>query len=87
MIRCEPPRLLSYTWGGDSEVTFELIPQDEDILLVLTHRRLEDAEMISVAAGWHTHLAILADQLNERQPRGFWRVHTKLENEYKKRLG
>ena len=43
ITRCNPPRLLSYTWSepaGESEVTFELTPQGEDVLLVLTHRRL-----------------------------------------------
>lgn len=45
--RCEPPRLLSHTWaerpGKDSEVTFELTPQGEEVLLVLTHRGLRGA--------------------------------------------
>lgn len=89
----DPPRLLSYTWaeesGTESEVTFELIPQEENkVLLILTHRRLgDDREMlIGVAAGWHTHLDILDDQLNGRDPRGFWKIHTMLENEYEKRI-
>src|SRR6478735_2379426 len=29
VLRCEPPRLLSYTFSTDSDVTFELIPQGE----------------------------------------------------------
>ncbi|PTM58444.1 SRPBCC family protein [Desmospora activa] len=90
VTRCEPPRLLSYTWGGgaedESEVTFELIPRDEDVILVLTHRRLVERDMRSVASGWHTHLTILEDRLSGREPRSFWAVHTRIEGEYEKRL-
>jgi uncharacterized protein YndB with AHSA1/START domain len=84
---CDPPRLLSYTWGEDSgDVTFELTPQGRQVLLVVTHRRLDRKAMPSVAAGWHTHLAILADRLDEREPRGFWSTYMLLEEEYEKRL-
>jgi uncharacterized protein YndB with AHSA1/START domain len=90
ITRCDPPRLLSYIWdegGVDSEVTFELTPQGDDVLLVLTHRRLGDrAMMLSVAGGWHTHLGILLDHLNGREPRPFWSTHARLEAEYERRL-
>lgn len=84
----DPPRLLSYTWdeesGEESEVTFELNTQGEKVLLVLTHRRLGDDRdiLISVGAGWHTHLGILTDRLNKRNPQGFWKVHNRMEKEY-----
>ena len=32
VTRCEPPRLLAYTWD-ESEVSFELAPRDEQVLL------------------------------------------------------
>ena len=87
VTRCEPPRLLSYTWGEHSEVTFELTPQGADVLLVLTHRRLPDrAMMVKVGSGWHTHLDILLDQLAGRAPRPFWSTHARLEAEYERRL-
>jgi uncharacterized protein YndB with AHSA1/START domain len=87
----EPPRLLSYTWGGDlpdpSEVRFELTPRGDQVLLVVTHRRLADHdELISISAGWHTHLDILADRLAGRTPAGFWKTHTRLEAEYQQRI-
>lgn len=88
----DPPRLLSYTWGEEtgeeSEVTFELKPSDEKVLLVLTHRRLgDDLDMlISVGAGWHTHLGILTDRLNRKKPEGFWRIHNRMEQEYEQRI-
>ena len=87
ITRCDPPRLLSYTWGEQSEVTFELSPQGEDVRLVLTHRRLRDrAMMVMVGSGWHAHLGILVDRLHGREPRPFWSTHAGLEAEYEKRL-
>lgn len=88
---CDPPRLLSYTWGhgGDefSEVRMELTPQDDRVRLVLTHSDLRSRDTItSVAGGWHTHLDILAAQLAGRKPEGFWKTHTRLEAEYERRL-
>lgn len=90
--RCDPPRLLSFTWdhrsGVDSEVTFELSSQGEDVLLVLTHRGLgERAAMLSVASGWHTHLGVLVEHLNGREPQPFWSTYASREAEYEKRLG
>jgi uncharacterized protein YndB with AHSA1/START domain len=88
----DPPRLLSHTWaettGEPSEVTYELFEKGDNVLLVLTHRRLGDDRelLISVAAGWHTHLGILVDHLNGRTPKGFWGVHGKMEEEYAERL-
>lgn len=86
----EPPRLLSYTWGEptgeESLVTFTLKPKGENVLLVLTHRRLGDDPtiLISVSSGWHTHLGILTDRLNGNEPQGFWSVHIRMEKEYGK---
>ena len=90
ITRCDPPHVLSYTWGEKpeiSEVTFELSPRGEDVLLVITHRRLGDRErIVSVASGWHTHVDILVDHLNSREPRPFWSTITRLEVEYQKRI-
>lgn len=92
VTKWNPPRLLSYTWGEatgeESEVTFELTPEGEKVRLTLTHRRLGDDPDIlaSVASGWHTHLGILIDRLNDRVPKGFWSVHSKMEEEYLNRI-
>lgn len=87
VLRCEPPHLLSYTWGDgdeDSEVTFELVSEDHgEVKLIVTQRRLRSREgMANVAAGWHAHLGILIDHLEGRPPRGFWSTHGRLEAEY-----
>ena len=91
ITRCEPPRLLSFTWPEESapasEVTFELAPQGDRVLLVLTHRRLRDrAAMTNVSSGWHLHLDFLADQLEGQPPRPFWSTQARLEAEYARRL-
>jgi uncharacterized protein YndB with AHSA1/START domain len=88
VLRCEPPRLLVYTFGSDdSEVTFELTPQDKHVLLVLTHRTQgneERAELTNYAAGWHTHLAHLVAELEGTPRPKFWAMHAKLLAEYEK---
>ncbi|ATB30810.1 SRPBCC family protein [Melittangium boletus] len=90
ITRYEPPYVLAYTWGeapDASEVTFDLSPRGEDVLLVLTHRRLgARQERISVAGGWHTHLALLEDRLHGEVPPSFWSLHTALEAEYEQVL-
>jgi uncharacterized protein YndB with AHSA1/START domain len=79
----EPPRRLAFTWGGTSEVTFELTPKDGKVLLTLTHRRLpDDAERTGTAVGWHCHLSILVDKLEGRTPPAFWDVFRRIEADY-----
>jgi uncharacterized protein YndB with AHSA1/START domain len=91
ITRFEPPRLLSLTWGGGidgmSEVTFELSARGDEVLLVVTHRRLADRQTaVDVCAGWHSHLAILLDRLNGREPEAFWTLWERLKSEYEKRV-
>jgi hypothetical protein len=70
-----------------SEVCFELEEDGEQVRLVLTHRRLSSYdEIISVSGGWHTHLDILEDVLNGREPQAFWKTHTPIEAEYERRF-
>lgn len=89
---CEPPYRLAYTWaeswGKDSEVTFELTPEGDKVHLLLTHRRLSDQHetQTSVAAGWHTHLRILIDRLENHDPAAFWKEHSQREEEYARLL-
>ena len=90
ITRCDPPHVLSYTWGEKpeiSEVTFELSPRGEDVLFVITHRRLGDRKrIVGVASGWHTHVGILIDHLHSREPQPFWSTITRLEDEYERRI-
>ncbi|MBB1596752.1 SRPBCC family protein [Achromobacter sp. UMC46] len=91
VTRCEPPRLLAFTWGGSkgepSEVMFELTPEGEGTRLVLTHRKLSSRDaMIDVAGGWHTHLGVLSARLEGRDPGPFWSAHQHWETDYKARI-
>ena len=80
----DPPRRLAFTWGGTSEVVFELAARrDGRVLLTLTHRKLpNDAERIGTAGGWHCHLTILVEKLEGRTPPAFWDVFGKIDAEY-----
>lgn len=86
ILRCEPPHVLSYTFSTNSDVTFELIPQDDKVLMILTHRsRGEDLSSLGgFASGWHTHLSILIAQLEGTPPPLFWATHARLKSEYEK---
>jgi hypothetical protein len=82
--------VLAFTWTfGErpSEVTFELAPRGKEVLLVITHRGLDDREVkVSVMSGWDVHTGILADVLNGAEPRPFWSTHARLEEEYAARI-
>jgi hypothetical protein len=87
ITRIEAPRLLAFGWNNGSDVTFELEPQGEEVLLTVTHRRLSGREgMLSVSAGWHTHLDVLADRLGGHAPGPYWSKWRRLRAEYEARL-
>jgi hypothetical protein len=77
---------LAFTWGGTSEVVFELAPRsDGNVLLTLTHRKLpNDAERIGIAGGRHCQLTILVEKLEGRTPPAFWDIFRKIDAEYAK---
>lgn len=86
ILRWEPPRVLSYTFDDDSDVTFELTPNGDKVVLVLTHRsRGEDIPHLSgYASGWHTHFAILTAILDGTPPPPFWATHRELKAHYER---
>ncbi len=90
VLKCEPPRLLVFTFGSDdSEVTFELTPEGKQVLLVLTHRTRgaeEQADLSNYASGWHTHLTHLIAQLEGAPRPPFWATHARLVSHYEKLL-
>ncbi|AWK89950.1 SRPBCC family protein [Azospirillum thermophilum] len=92
VLRCDPPRLLAFSWGGraeaPSEVTIELSEEGDKVRLVLTHRRLPaDGSLLTVSGGWHTHLAILADRLAGREPPALWPLFDEMHRAYSERFG
>jgi len=90
ITRYEENAVLAHSWEFEdtaSEVCYELFAEGDKVRLVITHSRLDTPEEVAGACGgWHTHLGILADILEGRARRAFWRTHTQLEAEYEKRL-
>jgi uncharacterized protein YndB with AHSA1/START domain len=86
VTRCERPHAFGFTWyekDDESEVLFELAEDGDEVRLVLTHTHLRTREdVVGVMGGWHAHLDILEDLLNERVPEPFWRRFTPLDVEY-----
>lgn len=95
VTQCQPPHLLAFTWddsgsageSASSEVIFELSAVGDQVKLLLTHRRLATrADMLSVAAGWHTHLGILLAELTRSEHAPFWSSYDRLATEYAERV-
>ncbi|MFC4272911.1 ATPase [Sneathiella chungangensis] len=83
----DPPRKLSFTWGSTGGVTFELEPRGDKVLLTVTHHRaLDRSTLLSVSAGWHAHLDVLAAVASGKDPTPFWDNFNKLKQEYDDRL-
>lgn len=83
ITRIDAPHLLAFTWPPNSEVTFELKPQGDQVLLTVTHRQFGSREkMVMTSGGWHTHLDILVERANGRTPPAFWAVFGNVEAEY-----
>lgn len=87
ILAFEPGRKLAFTWN-QGEVSFELEPAGDKVLLTVIHRRLPDrAQLLNVSAGWHAHLDVLATKLSGKpQTASFWDGWSKLKAEYEKRL-
>lgn len=79
----DPPRKLAFTWAGSGDVSFELSPRGDEVLLTVTHRRLPDRDtLLKVAAGWHTHLDILVARASGEEPSPFWPNWGRLHKDY-----
>lgn len=85
VIRCEPPRLLVFTFGGDdSVVTFDLQSEGEKVRLLVIHRASgDDLQQIgNFASGWHIHFSMLIALLENTPRPPFWSEHAKLKAMY-----
>jgi uncharacterized protein YndB with AHSA1/START domain len=82
-----PPHHLRYEWPGVGEVSFDLEPVGDEVLLTLTHRGLHgDALTLNVSAGWHAHLALLVARLEGRPAPSLWATWKQLRAEYEELL-
>jgi uncharacterized protein YndB with AHSA1/START domain len=83
----DAPRHLVITWGANGDVTFDLTPKGEEVLLTIVHRRLADrATMLMVGPGWHMHLDVLAAQMRGTTTEPFWDGWLRLQKEYEQRI-
>lgn len=82
----DPPHRLAFAWA-DGEVSFELQPQGEQVLLTLVHRGVSDRHnMVMVGAGWHVHLDILGERLRGVESAPFWDRWSALREQYAQRI-
>jgi uncharacterized protein YndB with AHSA1/START domain len=83
----DPPRRLAIAWQGSGDVSFDLEPKGDKVLLTVIHTRLPDrATLLKVGAGWHMHHDILVARANGDQPAPFWEGWSRLHTEYDARL-
>lgn len=91
IIALDPPNVLAYEWpseSGDSTlVTIRLSTRGKDTLLHLTHERLVSSDFQrGAAAGWHAHLDLLSDLMNDEPARDFWIHYSQLQSDYDRRI-
>ena len=86
VIAVDPMRMLTIAWGK-GDVTFELTPKGDKVLLTLTHRGLDDrGARTMIAAGWHMHLDILLARVSAKNTKPFWSGWARLRDNYEQRL-
>lgn len=87
ILAFDPPRKLVITWGAHGEVSFELEPKGDEVLLTLIHSRVPDrATLLGVSAGWHAHLEVLGAKMRGENPEPFWDRVAVLRADYDKRI-
>ncbi len=83
----DPPHKLAFTWQGSGDVSFELEPMGNRVLLTVIHRCLPDrATLLKVGPGWHNHLDILVARATGKKPEPFWDSFSRLRKEYDRRM-
>ena len=83
----DPSRKLAIAWDGSGDVSFELEPKGNEVLLTVIHRRLPSrATLLGVGAGWHMHLDVLVARATGKEPKPFWDGLSRLRKEYDRRL-
>jgi uncharacterized protein YndB with AHSA1/START domain len=87
ILDVDAPRRLLISWGVQSDVLFELEPKGNDTLLTVTHRRPPTHDvLLSVSAGWHAHIDVLAAKLAGTKPGAHWDNWVRLRAEYAQRF-
>ncbi len=73
ILELDPPRRIVFNFGNNGDVSIDLEPKGQEVLLTLVHRRLPDRPtLLRVAAGWHSHLDVLVARSSGKEPAAFW---------------
>jgi uncharacterized protein YndB with AHSA1/START domain len=64
VVTYDPPKVFSFTWGGEL-LRFELLPDGDDTILVFTQVLSHQSVAARNGAGWHMCLTALDDLLDE----------------------
>lgn len=87
LVEVDPPRRLVFTWQGSGEVSFDLAPDGDGVLLTVVHRRLPSRDTLRmVGAGWHMHLDLLVACASGQPRPSFWPGWQRLAQDYEQRL-
>jgi uncharacterized protein YndB with AHSA1/START domain len=87
LTEVEAPHKLRFSWPDVGDVTMELEPDGDDVVLTLTHQGCSDRAMkLMIGAGWHVHLDILAARLRDTAAPSFWSTWQALRGDYDRRL-
>jgi len=87
ITKLDPPRMLAFTWGDSAEVTCDLEPQGDQVLLTVIHRGFPDRDTTTtICAGWHMHLDLLVAQITGAKAEPFWDGWSRLKKEYERRI-
>jgi uncharacterized protein YndB with AHSA1/START domain len=90
ITRCDPPRLLAFTWenGEAGEVTVELSEEGPKTRLILVHAGLRGRDdALDFGGGWHSHLAALERRIRDEGVADFWALHAEAERKVEQALG
>jgi uncharacterized protein YndB with AHSA1/START domain len=86
VIAVNPPSVLEFTWGDDL-LRFELTPEGDGSVLVLTDTFDEQGKGARDAAGWHECLDLLERRLAGEEPITWGQRWSEVHPRYVDRLG
>ena len=91
VMQVQPSSVLAYTWNSEdaneSVVRWELTPEADGCLLVLTHTIRVPERLSYMLAGWHVHLDLLAETLAGEVKGWPWSHWESMREKYAKQLG
>lgn len=91
VMQVQASSILAYTWNSEdaneSLVRWELTPEADGCLLVLTHTIRVPERLSYMLAGWHVHLDLLEETLAGEVKGWPWSHWESMREKYAKQLG